>query len=127
MTALDSTITIRDAAVCLGISTQAIYRLVGRGTLTAHDTPGGKVLDWDEVHARLSGSTEPVRPPRIAKAVCREYVEAESGRSVTDVPRTSLLGYAMTFIDERRPRWDDDRRNQWVLDFEAWVDQMVDA
>lgn len=110
-------ISTREAAEILGITPQAVYRLIDRETLPHRrgqpntrprvSVPLAAVLD------RLS-ATAADRPP-ISQAAFETWVRAETGTD--DIGRLEpgeIRNAATEFITERRADWTDEEHDAWV-------------
>ena len=122
MTTETEYVTPREAADILDITTQAVYRLIQRGSLTeVRPWPRHVLIPKSEVLDRLTAPRNlggrPRKPPElpIGKTVAKAYVlDRTEADDISEVGEELLFDLLYEFIAERRDTWSHDDRRIWA-------------
>jgi len=114
----DEYVTPREAAEILDVTTQAVYRLIKRGSLTeVRPWPRHVLIPRAEVLERLTAPRNLGGRPRkepeapIGRVAAKVYVlERCEADDLTEIGNELMFDLVFEFICERRPAWDADEK-----------------
>lgn len=122
MTTIDNTtwVSTRDTADMLGITAQAVYRLLNRGTLPHRRIGRSIEIPLDAVLARMEGTRDRTS---VSRRECRRFILEETGAdSINNLLPGEVTRWAYQFIEQRRPGFSEDDRNRFA---EAMAAQLL--